>query len=68
MPKQAEEFQARIGKKNFDNLIEVKIVGWAIMAIVVEINLYIFVNFLSLQNFCFLVMRCCFVESELCCQ
>ena len=68
MPNWAEEFQARIGKKNFDNLIEVIIVGWAIMSIVVEVRLYIFVHFLSLQNFCFLVMRCCFVASELCCQ
>ena len=33
MPKQAEEFPTRIEKKNFDNLIEVKIVGWAIMAL-----------------------------------
>ena len=38
------------------------------MAIVVEVRLYILVHFLSLQNFCFLVMRCCFVASELCCQ
>ena len=43
MPMQAAEFQAIVGKKNFDNLIEVIIVDWTFMAIIVEISLYIFV-------------------------